>query len=510
MYVTVSDETAYEHYRKAEAEGRTPNPPEENLRRYRFSVVINKLTETLYRLGYDLDKEGDFGAQVRICNTAGEPTGDAVTLSASEIMRAYGSVEHAMREAITHAFDATSFSFFSEAQAFGHHKFNIQELQSFILFKSRGRANKELMHLMHYYGVDHVPLFKENMERVYTRDAEKPQILKSLANSPLALRQGLNMLMPVSAETVAGENAADDVEMETAVLEARSTHAQPEPPDEPIIEDYDEEEEESTNLANENDPVVSLDHKRGRIEQVAPGPVRDEHRPPKPVVLEPPRPPAVVLKAKTKVVSRPPQRPDVRDQPERPASTTSASTVAPKARPTQSESHSSGSRPDPPDHRSNQTPKNTNVRTSQAEITRIDLTDQTSGASENLWGAYTGSLADVRDNAAEVDPQMPTATSTKGKGKGGRGRHHQQFHQEWRPRIRDDSNAASSSIPPRRAHQQQASRWARPRVRWIATGIYGNRELQWNQLWRQYPQAESDDDFWYETASGEWFFRDNF
>ena len=45
-----------------------------------------------------------------------------------------------------------------------------------------------------------------------------------------------------------------------------------------------------------------------------------------------------------------------------------------------------------------QTPESTNVRTSRDEITRIDLTDQTSGTSGDLWGACTGSLADVRDS----------------------------------------------------------------------------------------------------------------
>ena len=284
LYVTVSDETALEHYRKALEEGRTSNTPDENLRRYRFSVVINKLTETLYRLGYELDKDGDFGAQVKICNTAGEPTGDAVTLNASEMMRAYGSVEHAMRDAITHAFDAPSFSFFSEAQTFGHHKFNIQEHPVQGQRQSEQRTNA--MHLMHYYGVEHVPLFRKNMERVYARDADEPQQLKFLANSPLASRQGFNMLMPVSANTAAGENAADDIAMnlpeETTVLEASSYNAaQPDPPDELLIEDYEEKEEESANEANENDPVVSLDDKRGNIERVTSGPVRDEHQPPR-------------------------------------------------------------------------------------------------------------------------------------------------------------------------------------------------------------------------------------
>ena len=161
LYITASDERARDHYHNEFVAKRTDHPPEENLRRYRFSVVVNKLTETLYRLGYDLDKDGDFGAQVKICNSAGEPTGDAITTAKSAIMRAYGAVEHAMREAITHTYDASSFSFFSEAHTVGHHKFNVQDLQSYILFKNKGRANKELMHLMHYHGVENVPLFQQ-------------------------------------------------------------------------------------------------------------------------------------------------------------------------------------------------------------------------------------------------------------------------------------------------------------------------------------------------------------
>ena len=82
------------------------------------------------------------------------------------------------------------------------------------------------------------------------------------------------MLVPVSANAAAEENAANDVEMElpeeTAVLEASLYDAaKPDPPDEPLIEDYDEEEEESANVADENDPVVSLDNRRGNIERVA-------------------------------------------------------------------------------------------------------------------------------------------------------------------------------------------------------------------------------------------------
>ena len=322
------------------------------------------MTETLYRLGYDLDKEGDFGAQVKICNSAGEPTGDAVTLEASAIMRAYGAVEHAMREAISHTFDAPSFSFFSEAHTVGHYKFNIQDLQSYILlFKNKGRANKELMRLMHYHGVENVPLFQANMERVYTRDANVPQTMKFLANTPLAQRRGFNMLMPVTADEMRSGNPAFDASMdlpeETAVLgDATADASKPAPPDGPLIKDYDEEEEEeSTNVAAEDDPMISVDDRKGKIGRVATGPVNQEHQPPEPVVLEPALPerhPTVVLKAKTKVAAKPqpkpdpkPQpKPDVRDQPERPTSTVSTSTVAPKARPSQSAQSSSARRPE--------------------------------------------------------------------------------------------------------------------------------------------------------------------
>ena len=252
-------------------------------------------------------------------------------------------------------------------------------------------------------------------------------------------------------------------------MEATSNDAtRPEPPDEPLIEEYDEEEEESTNVAGENDPVIEYTGEKGGAGRVAPGPVHTEHRPPRPVILEPARCPAVVLKAKTKNVSRPPARADVRDRPEGSTSAASTSDIAPKTSPTTSETHSSGTRvttstPRRIDDQSNQTPESTNAGTSRREVPRIDLTDQTSGAAENLWEAYTGSLTDVRDTALDVDPQMPTSASVKGV----------------------NPSAASSSTPPWRSHQSQARRVVRNRVRWGA----------WNELWRRNPNAEGDDAF---------------
>ena len=81
LYITVSDQTAFEHYHKLHANSGTHHLPDEKLRRYRFSVVVNKLTETLYRLRYELEKEGKFGSQVKICTTAGEPGEDTVSKS---------------------------------------------------------------------------------------------------------------------------------------------------------------------------------------------------------------------------------------------------------------------------------------------------------------------------------------------------------------------------------------------------------------------------------------------
>ena len=309
----------------------------------------------------------------------------------------------------------------------------------------------------------------------------------------------------------------------TAVLTMENIEdPKPSPPDDPLIEEYEEEEEESINVAAEDDPMISVDDKMGEIERVAVGSVNREHQPPPPVILEPARPPPVVLKAKTKVVAKPKpkpdpkplSKPDVRDQPERATPTTNTLTVAPKARPSQSAPSSGSKRPESSLPSSSDwashTPESTKLREPQSEVTRIDLTDQTSGASGDLWGAYTGNLNDVRDRPIGADPQM-----LKGSGREAWGRRHQQTNQTWRPRVRDEARDESRNeeavIPPWRANQQRhAQRVARPRVRWELTGIYGNREHQWEELWRLHPWVESEDDLWYETSSGEWFVREYF
>ncbi len=98
------------------------------------------------------------------------------------------------------------------------------------------------------------------------------------------------------------------------------------------------------------------------------------------------------------------------------------------------------------------TPEHTNANPSHRKVSSIDLTDQTSAPADNLWGGYSGSLADVRDAVVNLAPT---------------------------------------------GHQ----------VRWNSTGIFRNSDQAWNELWRQYP--EGDDDFYYEQT-GEWFVKEWF
>ena len=95
-------------------------------------------------------------------------------------------------------------------------------------------------------------------------------------------------------------------------------------------------------------------------------------------------------------------------------------------------------------------------------------------------------MSDVRDRPIGADPQMP-----KGSGREAWGRRHQQTNQTWRPRVRDDARDTAREesrneeevIPPWRLNQQRhAQRVARSRNRWVPTGIYGNREPQWEEL----------------------------
>ena len=70
--------------------------PDEMLRRYRFSVLVNDLAVTLYRMRYEIDRGGEFYKQVKLCNTTSEEFGhDMATTERTKILTAFGEVEHA-------------------------------------------------------------------------------------------------------------------------------------------------------------------------------------------------------------------------------------------------------------------------------------------------------------------------------------------------------------------------------------------------------------------------------
>ena len=133
--------------------------------RYANNLLKNPATKRLsgktftgYAMGWNKKENsanGEFRKQVKICNSASEEaTEGAMLKDKTEIMRAYGVVEHAMKEALSHAFGVTTYSFFSDVRPVDHYKFDIQEFQPYILSKSNGRINKEMMHVMHYHGVE--------------------------------------------------------------------------------------------------------------------------------------------------------------------------------------------------------------------------------------------------------------------------------------------------------------------------------------------------------------------
>ena len=210
-------------------------------------------------------------------NATSAEFGNDIDMSVTErtkIVTAFGEVEHATKEALTHTLGAQSYSFFSEAKPMDHYKFNIQDFKSYLLSKSQGRVNKEMVHVMHYHGVENVPLFQEQMDQVRTKGTHEPIKMKFLANTPLAQKRGVNMLMPITK----------DVRMTDAPNK-------PDPPDSPIIEDEEEEgskeEKKRKGEMLDGDKIVEGIEEDGNAESVTSGPTHG-HRS-KPIILKPAR-----------------------------------------------------------------------------------------------------------------------------------------------------------------------------------------------------------------------------
>ena len=96
--VTVDDGTLRDFYQdRAKAPGATLDA-EERVRRYKFSVMVTKLIEALYRRGYDLG--GDFRTRVQACNSMSEQTTVEAVRTRAKLREDVGIVEAAMKEAL--------------------------------------------------------------------------------------------------------------------------------------------------------------------------------------------------------------------------------------------------------------------------------------------------------------------------------------------------------------------------------------------------------------------------
>ena len=250
---TVDDDIVRNHFQEKFENKMSKYDGEEMLRRYRFSVVVTKLLEVLYRRGYDFEE--DFKKMVKTCNsvTVTNDPETETTVDGKVIATACGTVQDAMGEAIKIAFKAESYSFFSETRPRDNFVFDLKELHSHIAFKSRGKITGEMAHVMHDYDVDAVPAFKELMDQHKKKQEVKPLKLKFLHDTPRMFHRGINMLMPTAStahsEPQHDEQMAEIVQEETTAMEVEEVSEFPDPlapppPLDPIIDDPEDDEME--------------------------------------------------------------------------------------------------------------------------------------------------------------------------------------------------------------------------------------------------------------------------
>ena len=327
--VTVDEGTLRDFYEdRARAPGATLDA-EERVRRYKFSVMVTKLIEALYRRGYEL--AGDFRTRVQACNSMSEQTTTEAMRSRAQLREDVNFVEAAMKEALRIAYpDCMSFSFFSKLNPPGNLKISVHDFQSFYVSKNKKKITGEMVHVMHYYGIQNVPAFEELASKHRRNNVDKPVVLKFLIDTPAGGMRGFNMLMParssevqrveeqdvVMGETVAEEEkrdemevgpaepasspdtAADDVSMDDEEKKADKA-ALPDPPLDPIIETPDQEEDATMNMGEPSKGTVERIEEAQETEDLAAG--LSEGQPSKPVVLKPrPPTPYQIMKAHAK------------------------------------------------------------------------------------------------------------------------------------------------------------------------------------------------------------------
>ena len=469
--VTVDEGTLRDFYEdRAKARSATLDA-EERVRRYKFSVMVTRLIEALYRRGYDL--AGDFRTRVQACNSMSEQTTTEAMRTRAQLREDVGVVEAAMKEALRIAYpDSVTFSFFSNLNPPGNLKIDVHEFQSFYVSKNKKKITGEMVHVMHYYGIQNVPVFEELASKHRRNNEERPVVLKFLIDPPAGRMHGFNMLMPERSSEVQGTNeqdvameetvgeeekkddmevvpaepasspdtAADDVSMDAE--EKKTTKAAlPEPPLAPIIETGDQDEDATMNVGEPSKGTVERIEETQQTEDLAAG--LSEGQPGKPVVLKPrPPTPPPIMKARAKPKPKegalptdftpgnqpvmPKMTTSVRQVPKKSESTTeskgSDTVVEPKMMPKQP--------PNPPpsprqiemaaaaaaaakENTAAAPPKATTVE----QVVKDGTTNQ---QNDQLWASYTGTGPEVMDpRPSNTSTQQNIHPRARGRGRSG-------------------------------------------------------------------------------------------
>ena len=469
--VTVDEGTLRDFYEdRAKAPGATLDA-EERVRRYRFRVMVTRLIEALYRRGYEL--AGDFRTRVQACNSMSEQTTTEAMRSRAQLREDVSIVEAAMKEALRIAYpDYMTFSFFSNINPPGNLKISVHDFQSFYVSKNKKKITGEMVHVMHYYGIQNVPAFEELASKHRRNNEERPVVLKFLIDTPAGGMRGFNMLMPERSSEVQGieeqdvvmeeavveeekkddmevvpaepasspDTAADDVSMDDE--EKKSTKAAPpDPPLAPLIETVEQEEDATMNMGEPSKGTVERVEEAQETGDLAAG--LPEGQSSKPVILKPrPPTPPPIMKAHAKPKPKegavpkdftpgnqptmPKMTTQVRQVPKKSDSTTeskgSETVVEPKMMPKQP--------PNPPP-----SPRQKEMAAAAAAAAKegtaaappkaaaaeqVANDGNANQQDDQIWASYTGTGPEVRDpRPSNTSTQQNIHPRARGRGRGG-------------------------------------------------------------------------------------------
>ena len=329
-----------------------------------------------------------------------------------------------------------------------------------------------MVHVMHYYGIQNVPVFEELAGKHRRNNEEKPVVLKFLIDTPAGRMHGFNMLMPERSSEVQGTNE-QDVAMEEAVIEEEKRDdmevvpaepasspdtaaddvsmdaeekkttkaALPDPPLAPIIETGDQDEDATMNVGEPSKGAVERIEEVQQTEDLAAG--LSESQPGKPVILKPrPPTPPPIMKARAKPKPKegalptdftpgnqpvmPKMTTSIRQVPKKSESTTeskgSETVVEPKMMPKQPQNP-------PPSPRQIEmaaaaaaaAKENTAAAPPKATAVEQVVNDGTTNQqNDQLWASYTGTGPDVMDpRPSNTSTQQNIHPRARGRGRSG-------------------------------------------------------------------------------------------